>query len=177
MNDRLPRNIPGAQFDLTAQSGGGPVDQPVHVSQRHISRALRARAHHDASSARFGGKDNLTPTSNDRSLAKTLGLSNGVTANPVVTTNILSISCDNVTRFKRIGPKLRDHVHVAAGRDEADVLTIRLFRDREAESLGDVADRPLVRHAAKRKQAHGELLTGCRREKPALIARLIGSAM
>jgi hypothetical protein len=80
-----------------------------------------------------------------------------------------TVDMHDLARLSGIRLQPVDNRRVAAGRHEADVLTVRLVRNDEAEFLGDRAHGGLCQ-TAERKAEIIELLLRGRIEKVALIA-------
>ncbi len=87
-----------------------------------------------------------------------------------------AVHVDDLARLRRLRPNRLHHARVIAVRHEADVLAVRLGRDRQAEIGGDLADQGLGQ-AAEREAQIIELLAGGGEQEIALVARRIGGAV
>ena len=84
---------------------------------------------------------------------------------------------DDLAGLRRIRPQPGDDAGIVPGRDEADVLAIRLLGDGQPEPRRCRPYRVLVGHAAQRKQTKSELLGRRGEQKPALVACRVRRAM
>ncbi len=82
---------------------------------------------------------------------------------------------DDVARHRRARQEALDHVAVAAGRHEADVLAVLLVGDREPEAARELAHLRLG-PVAERKAHEVELLARGGEQEIALVARLLAGA-
>src|SRR5262249_53594 len=97
-----------------------------------------------------------------------LALADGEMRNALVAAEHIAIDVDDVARIHRIRPEPRDDICIAPGRHEADVLTVVLVGDREAEAPREIA-RLLLGHVAERKAQILKLLARGREQEIALV--------
>ena len=105
-----------------------------------------------------------------------LPLADGEMDDAVVAAEHVAVEIDDVAGGRRAGLQPLDHVGVAAGRHEADVLAVVLVGDRKPE-----APRMLARlglgHVAERKAQDVELLMRGAEQEVALVALLFAGAV
>ena len=150
------------------------VADPVDVAQRDAAHGQRlARADDDALRRRVQRDDVERNGTGD---LEALPLADGEMNDAVVAAQHIAIEIDDVARRGSAGLQPLDHVGVAAGRHEADVLAVVLVGDRQAE-----APRVLARlglgHLAERKAQVIELLMRGAEQEVALIALLFAGAV
>src|SRR5262245_483951 len=145
----------------------GALTDPVHIAQPHAARSQRlARTDDDAPRRR------IEPHHIERiarRYAEPAALSDRESNDAVVAPEHLAIEIDDVARLGRARPQALDHLGIAAGRHETDILAVVLVRDREAELASELAGLGL-RALAERKAQHVELLARGREQEIALVA-------
>ena len=86
------------------------------------------------------------------------------------------VDMDDIARLGSLGHQALDHVAVASGGDEADVLAVRLVGVQEPVAPRKLAGLDLGK-VAERKAKAGELLPGRREQEIALVALGVGRAV
>src|SRR5713226_4433600 len=87
----------------------------------------------------------------------------------VVPAEHVPLGIDDVSGLGRTGPQALDHLGIASGGNEADVLAVLLVGDREVETAGQIAGLRLAA-LAERKPQRIELLGRGRKQEIALVA-------
>src|SRR5262245_57818339 len=152
----------------------GALADPVDVAQPHAAGAQRlARADDDAPRRR------VEPHHIERIAgrnAKPAALSDREANDAVMSAEPLAHEVDHVGRLGRARPQALDHLGVAAGRHEADILAVVLVSNRKAELAGELASLGLAA-LTQRKAQHVELLARSREQEIALVALRIAGAI
>src|SRR3984893_1440004 len=86
------------------------------------------------------------------------------------------LDIDDVSGLGGAGPQALDHLGIASGGNETDVLAVLLVGDREIETTGQIAGLGLAA-LAQRKPQRSELLGRGRKQEVALVALAIASAV
>src|SRR5262245_29635213 len=143
------------------------VAEPIDVAQLHAARTERfARSDHDAARGsvephhveRMAGRD-----------AEPAPLADGEMDDAGVPAEPAAVEIDDVAGLGRAWLEPLDHLGVAAGRHEADVLTVMLVGDRKPELACELAGLRLGL-VAEGKAQRSELLARGGEQKIALIA-------
>src|ERR1700676_4751283 len=92
---------------------------------------LTSRAHGDAAAGRLQPHHIERRASGD---AQSAALADGEMDDALMLPDGAAVEVDDIARLKRIRPQAADDLGIAPGRDEADVLTVLLVSDRQAEA-------------------------------------------
>src|ERR1700732_2636180 len=86
------------------------------------------------------------------------------------------LDVDDVSGLGGAGPQAFDHLGIASGGNETDVLAVLLVGDREVETAGQIAGLALAA-LAQRKPQRIELLGRGRKQEIALVALAVAGAV
>src|SRR6478672_8209426 len=155
--------------DALERAGADPVD----VAQSDaIHPQRRARPHHDAAA---GGIEFDDIERRSRRDTQSLALADGEMNDALMAADHMAVEIDDLAGLDRARLQAANDVGVAPGRHEADVLTVLLVGDLEAEAPRQFT-RVLLGHVAERKTQVIELLARGREQEITLVAIGIGGA-
>src|SRR5215831_19245881 len=149
------------------------IAEPVHVAQPHPHGAQRVARTNDH--ARPLGVEPHHVERLARRDAEAAALADREVHDAAMTAEHAAGEVDNVAGNRRARQQPLDHIGVAAGRDETDILAVLLVGDRKAEAAREFAHLCLGL-VAEWKAHEVELLTRGREQEIALVALLLTGA-
>src|ERR687892_485289 len=150
------------------------IAKPIHVAKLDAARAqgLARTDHHFAGlGVELEDVERLLGGNADP-----LPLADGVIDDAVVPPEHPAVDMDDVAGLSGSGTQTLDHLRIAAGRHEADVLAVRLLRHGEPKVARELPRRLLLERAERETQKV-ELLPPGGEQEIALIALLVGGAI
>ena len=87
-----------------------------------------------------------------------------------------AVDMDDIAGLRSARTQALDHLRIAPGGHEADILAVRLLRHRQSEVSGELA-RLVLLEAAEREAQKAELLARGGEQEIALVALLVGGAV
>ena len=148
--------------------------EPVDLAQPHAARAQRlARTDHDAACCRVEAQHVERMAGGD---AEAASLPDGEVDDAVVAAEHTTVEIDDVAGLGGARSQPLDHVGVAAGRHETNVLAVVLVGDREGEATRELARLGLAALAQGETQ-HLKLLARGGEQEIALVALGIARAV
>src|SRR6185437_7425108 len=148
--------------------------QPVDGAERHAPAGERAlRPDDDAAPLRVEAED---VERLGRGEAEAAALADREVDDAVMAAEDTAGAVDDVAGRRRVGPQAFDEPGIGAARHEADILAVRLRRDRQGEARRE-SPRLRLAHGAEREAQEIELPPRRREEEVALVALGIGGAV